>query len=63
MEDITLSRRLRALHWPHCLFSGVTTSGRRWDSHGLWPTIPLMWRLRFAYWRGVAPEQLAALYR
>lgn len=63
MEDITLSRRLRAQHWPHCLFSRVTTSGRRWDSHGLWPTILLMWRLRFAYWRGVAPEQLAALYR
>lgn len=62
MEDIALSRRLRAVHWPQCVRSRVTTSGRRWDTYGLWPTILLMWRLRFAYWRGAAPETLAALY-
>jgi len=63
MEDIALSRRLRALHRPQCLCSRVTTSGRRWDSYGLWPTILLMWRLRFAYWRGASPDLLAARYR
>ncbi len=62
MEDIALSARLRKQHRPVCLASRVTTSGRRWDTYGLWPTIVLMWRLRFAYWRGAAPEQLAALY-
>jgi hypothetical protein len=62
MEDIALSARLRKQHRPVCLASRVTTSGRRWDTYGLWPTIVLMWRLRYAYWRGAAPEQLAALY-
>jgi rSAM/selenodomain-associated transferase 2 len=63
MEDIALSRALRRLARPHCLRQRVSTSGRRWDTHGLWPTIFLMWRLRWAYWRGADPQQLARLYR
>jgi hypothetical protein len=41
----------------------VVTSGRRWETRGVWRTIVLMWRLRFAYWRGTPAEQLARLYR
>ena len=63
MEDIEMSRRLLRLSRPACLRAHVLTSGRRWESGGVWWTILLMWRLRFAYWRGVAPERLAALYR
>lgn len=63
MEDIELSRRLRALRRPACLRARVVTSGRRWDSRGAWPTIVLMWRLRWRYWRGVAPDELARAYR
>ena len=63
MEDIELSRRLRALRRPACLRARVVTSGRRWDSRGAWPTIVLMWRLRWRYWRGVAPDELAKAYR
>ena len=63
MEDIEISRRLLRLSRPACLRAQVLTSGRRWESGGVWRTIFLMWRLRFAYWRGIAPEQLAALYR
>jgi len=63
MEDIQLSRRLRALRSPACLRARVVTSGRRWDSRGAWPTIVLMWRLRWRYWRGVAPDELAKAYR
>lgn len=63
MEDIELSRRLRALRSPACLSERVLTSGRRWDSRGAWPTIVLMWRLRWRYWRGAAPEDLAKAYR
>jgi rSAM/selenodomain-associated transferase 2 len=62
MEDIALSRALRSRARPVCLFSKVITSGRRWDTYGLWPTIVLMWRLRFAYWRGASPDTLAAQY-
>ena len=63
MEDIEMSRRLLRLSRPACLRTQVLTSGRRWESGGVWRTIWLMWRLRFAYWRGVATERLAALYR
>lgn len=63
MEDIEMSRRLKQLSRPICLKAKVCTSGRRWEQRGVWRTIRLMWRLRFAYWRGVPAEQLARLYR
>ena len=62
MEDIELSKRLMRIGLPACLRARVVTSGRRWDSHGAWRTILLMWRLRFDYWRGVPTEQLASRY-
>ncbi len=63
MEDIELSKRLKRLGWPACLRARVVTSGRRWEEHGVWRTILLMWRLRFDYWRGVPAQQLARRYR
>ena len=63
MEDIEMSKRLLRLSRPACLRARVVTSGRRWESRGVWRTLLLMWRLRFAYWRGAAPDQLAELYR
>ena len=62
MEDIALSRALKRRSRPACLRARVVTSGRRWDRHGLWRTIFLMWRLRLAYAMGAAPERLAAIY-
>jgi rSAM/selenodomain-associated transferase 2 len=62
MEDIELCRRLRSLSPPACLAAHVTTSGRRWERNGVWRTIVLMWRLRWAYWRGVSAQQLANYY-
>ncbi len=62
MEDIEMSRRLKALSPPACLRARVTTSGRRWESRGVWRTIALMWRLRWAYWRGASPQALARRY-
>ena len=62
MEDIEMSRRLRALSSPVCLRERVVTSGRRWETRGVWTTMVLMWRLRWAYWRGVAPAVLAQAY-
>lgn len=63
MEDIDMSRRLLKLSRPACLPQKVMTSGRRWDTRGVWRTIVLMWRLRFAYWRGTPPERLSQLYQ
>ena len=63
MEDIELSRRLLRVSRPACLRARVRTSGRRWEQRGVWRTILLMWRLRWAYWRGVPAERLAEAYR
>ena len=63
MEDIELSRRLRAIGRPACLRERVLTSGRRWERNGVWRTVLLMWRLRWRYWLGTAPEVLAKAYR
>lgn len=63
MEDVELSKRLKMLAHPVCVSHCVSTSGRRWEAHGVWPTILLMWRLRLAYWWGVDASELARLYR
>ncbi len=62
MEDVELSKRLRAKMSPACLRERITTSGRRWEKYGVWRTIWLMWRLRFAYWRGADPAALRQRY-
>src|SRR5215472_1153369 len=62
MEDIALSRKLKGRCRPLCIAAPAVTSGRRWDHHGLWRTIVLMWRLRFAYYLGAEPGRLALAY-
>lgn len=62
MEDVELSARLRRLAPPACLSERVTTAGRRWDTHGFWRTVLLMWRLRAAHALGAAPVDLARRY-
>jgi rSAM/selenodomain-associated transferase 2 len=62
MEDIALSRRLKRLSRPFCIATPAVTSGRRWDYYGVLRTIVLMWRLRLAYYFGVAPARLALAY-
>jgi rSAM/selenodomain-associated transferase 2 len=63
MEDIELSKRLLHLSRPACIARRATTSGRRWQTRGVWRTIFLMWRLRWAYWRGTPASELAKAYR
>jgi rSAM/selenodomain-associated transferase 2 len=63
MEDIELCARLRRISKPACIRQRLTTSGRRWETRGVWRTIWLMWRLRWAYWRGVPIDQIAEAYR
>jgi rSAM/selenodomain-associated transferase 2 len=63
MEDIALSDALRKRWKPACIKAKVTTSGRRWERHGVWRTIILMWALRSAYRLGVTPDVLARHYR
>lgn len=63
MEDVEISRRLLRVSRPVCIAQKASTSGRRWETRGVWSTIFLMWRLRWSYWRGVSPQELARLYR
>lgn len=63
MEDVALSRVLRSRSRPCCLPVRLTASSRRWEEEGTWRTIALMWRLRWAYWRGTDPAELAGRYR
>jgi len=62
MEDIAFCKRARRLARPACLREKVLTSARRWEKHGVWRTISLMWRLRLAYFLGADPETLAMRY-
>ena len=63
MEDIALSKILRKLSSPICKKQQVVTSSRRWQQHGIFKTILLMWWLRVLYVFGVSPARLAKLYR
>ena len=62
MEDIALSRVLKRIGPPLCLWQRVETSSRRWEKTGLLRTVLLMWRLRLAYHLGVDPHDLARRY-
>jgi len=62
MEDIVLSSSLRRHARPACLRQRVTTSGRRWEKHGLWKTIVTMWLLRLRFYFGADPKHLAREY-
>lgn len=62
MEDIVFSKKMRALGRPACLDEKVATSGRRWEKHGVLPTILLMWKLRLRFFLGSSPHQLAREY-
>lgn len=62
MEDIALSAKLKRVSPPLCLREIVTTSGRRWDRHGVLRTILLMGWLRLQFFLGAAPSRLARSY-
>jgi rSAM/selenodomain-associated transferase 2 len=63
MEDVALSKALKRLGPPLCLRETVATSSRRWEQHGVYRTMVLMWGLRLAYWLGADPARLADRYR
>ena len=62
MEDIELSRRLKARGRLAALRARVTTSARKWEREGPLRTIGLMWALRLLHFCGVAPERLHRWY-
>ncbi|HKO66419.1 MAG TPA: TIGR04283 family arsenosugar biosynthesis glycosyltransferase [Burkholderiaceae bacterium] len=62
MEDVEFSKRAKRISRPAAIRTRVVTSGRRWERHGIWRTIVLMWRFRAAYFFGADPQRLAQRY-
>ena len=62
MEDLAICDALSKVGPPLCLRQKIITSGRRWEKHGVWRTILLMWRLRLAYFFGADPVDLHRTY-
>jgi len=63
MEDVDFCGRAKRLTGPAALRERVVTSARRWQRHGVWRTVALMWWLRLAYFFGADPAVLAQRYR
>lgn len=62
MEDVALTKQLKRYGTPLNLRHRMLVSGRRWQKHGVWRTVLLMWRLRLQYWLGTDPRELAQQY-
>ena len=62
MEDLALSKLLKRVDRPACLWSKIVASSRRWENQGAYRTIVEMWLLRFAYVVGAHPRRLARIY-
>ncbi len=62
MEDVALSATLKRHGRPLCVSQRIVASSRRWEKHGIWRTIALMWRLRLAYFLGAKSKRLAEIY-
>jgi len=62
MEDIELSKALKAVSKAFIPQQKIVTSSRKWLTHGIFKTIRLMWYLRFIYWLGASPERIHQLY-
>lgn len=62
MEDIAMSKKLRAIRPPLCLRERVSTSSRRWEQYGIIKTIIKMCWLRLCYFIGISPTTLARQY-
>jgi rSAM/selenodomain-associated transferase 2 len=62
MEDVEFSKRMKRVSPPACLRARAATSARRWERRGVLRTVLHMWRLRFQYWLGADPAELARRY-
>ena len=62
MEDVAISKKLRAVARPKRIRCSVETSSRRWEEKGVLRTILLMWKLRLLYFLGRSPNSLAEQY-
>jgi rSAM/selenodomain-associated transferase 2 len=62
MEDVMISRQLRAVRWPRLLAGPVVVSARRWQRRGVLRQTWLNWRIQFAFLCGTTPDELSKRY-
>ena len=62
MEDVALSKKLKAVGKSACIKQRVITSSRKWEENGIVRTVLLMWRLRLQYFLGVSADKLHSQY-
>ena len=62
MEDVAISKRLKAFSRPVIIDDEVITSTRRWEQHGRLRTMLKMWLLRCRFALGASPAALAKEY-
>lgn len=62
MEDVALSKKLRAISRPLCVCQPVSVSVRYWEKNGVLTSVMRMWYIRAAYLLGVSPDTLKNLY-
>jgi len=63
MEDVEICKRSKRQRFEaFCSPYRVITSSRKWELNGTWRTIWLMWRIRYAYYKGAEPKDLHRSY-
>ncbi|MFQ5800625.1 MAG: glycosyltransferase, partial [Candidatus Hydrothermarchaeales archaeon] len=62
MEDVALCKRLKKEGKLVQTRSRITSSSRRFKTHGFVKTVLLMWTNRFLFFLGVSPETLERFY-
>lgn len=62
LEDVELSKRLRRHARPFRVRARLGSSGRRWETAGVWRTVVFMWWLRLCYFLGARPADLYRRY-
>ncbi|ARQ00887.1 TIGR04283 family arsenosugar biosynthesis glycosyltransferase [Pseudorhodoplanes sinuspersici] len=62
MDDVEMSKRLKAISPPICVASRVTVPARRFDREGFWTTLRMMWLMRFRYRMGMKPAEILKRY-
>ena len=62
MEDVAISKILRACMLPIELENNTLSSTRRWEKDGVFKTVIFMWYLRLLYWIGFSPHKLVRRY-
>ena len=62
MDDVEISKRLKAISPPICVASRVTVPAKRFDREGFWTTLRMMWLMRFRYRMGMKPAEILKRY-